>query len=267
MTHPVNEFFERQFAKEFTMLMTVLKAKTRINIQDIPVPFETPELTQKVIIRGIEDKKYSILNGRIVDRRKNNSIERDIYNNDGTIKGKQNYRAKEGNLLIVTEENLRLPFRYTPSDSGLEYVDYRMERNKRVFIYSVPKKYLYRLQQTVLVMSLNRRQAHLGGIRITLTNGHPMYLYVMSGVTLRMSEGVVPIASKAGVDYGKELGIIQKLWLDKGIIFNKSELNLTQPYQGEMNLGYKVFDPVTTYKGEDEFSIEERENMRKRGAY
>jgi hypothetical protein len=263
----VTEFFERHFAKEFRSLMMEYRAVTRLDIRKLPIPFKKPVLVEKLYVKGIEDERYSILNHTFVTKRAKNTIKRNIYRNNGEIKGETSYTAKEGNVLVVTEENLRLPFRYTPSDSSLEYVDYRVKDGVRSFIYSVPKKYLYKVQQTVLVLSQHSKRAHYGGVQIMLTNGHTVYLYIVGLKSIREAEGNVPLVMKTSIDYSKELNMLQQFWLSKGIIFPREMLDLETPIGGVTNLGYRVLEPTSDYVGIDEYSLEEREEMRKRSVY
>jgi len=263
----MNYFFERHFANEFKELMAEFRSQTSLNIRNLPIPFKKPVLVENLFVQGIEDEKYQILNNEYVIQRSKNSIKRYIYRNNGEIKGETTYTAKEGNLLVVTKENLRLPFRYVPSDSALEYVDYRVKDGERSFIYSVPKKYLYRTQQSALILCQNPKKSHYGGMQITLTNGHSVYVYIVPLRSVRETEGNIPLATKAGVDYSRELGILNDYWLKMGVIFNRELLELKTPVRDVTNLGYRVIEPTTAFVGIDEFSLAEREDMRKRSAY
>lgn len=263
----MSEFFDRHFAKEFKSLMSEFRAETSLNIRDLPIPFGKPTLVEKLFVKGIEDEKYKILNNKYVIKRKSNTIKRNIYRNNGEVKGVTNYSAKEGNVLVVTQENLRLPFRYVPSDSNLEYVDYRVKNGVRSFIYSVPRKYLYRTQQTALIMCQYPKRSHYGGVQLTLTNGYFIYLYIISLRSIRESAGNIPLVSKTGIDYSNELQLLQDYWLKQGIIFKKELLELEYPIKDITNLGYRVFEPTDEFRGTDEFSLEERYEMRRKSAY
>lgn len=264
----MSEFFDKQFTKEFKQLMTQFKNETRLNLRQLPIPFGKPVLVETLLVRGIKDEKYQILNDKYVVKRKVNTIKRNIYKNSGELKGSTNYKAKEGNVLIITDENLRLPFRYAPSDNKLEYVDYRVENSKRSFIYSVPKKYLYRTQQTALVLSQYTKRSHFGGIQMMLTNGHPVYLYIVPLRSVRKADGSIPILVKSSTDYRAELAKLQQAWLSRGIIFRRDLLELQSTMSGgSTNLGYKPIEPTLVYEGVDEYSLEEREEMRKTNPY
>lgn len=263
----VSEFFDKQFYKEFKSLMLEFRNETSLNVRNLPIPFKKPVLVEKLFVKGIEDDKYKILNNKFVIRRRKNTIKRYLYRNNGEIKGETNYTAKDGNVLVVTQDNLRLPFTYAPSDSRLEYVDFRTKEGVRTFIYSVPKEYLYRTQQTALVLCPYSKKSHFGGIQVTLTNGHTVYLYIVPLKSVRETEGNIPIVSKAGVDYSKEIQYLQVSWLKQGIIFPRRELELDTPVKEISNLGYRVFEPTIEYSGIDEFSLAERVDMQKRSAY
>ncbi|PHE64327.1 hypothetical protein COF68_05655 [Bacillus toyonensis] len=263
----MTEFLDKNFAKEFKQLMMELRNETSLNIRDLPTPFSKPALLDKVYVKGIEDEIYSKLNGKFVVRSKKSSITRNIYRNNGEIKTTTNYVAKEGNVLIITTENLRLPFRYKASDPKLEYVDFRESDGQRTFIYSIPKDYLYLTKQTALVLAQNTKRSHYGGLRLTLTNGYDIYLYIVSLNNVREREGNVPLVTKTGDDYREELDKLQNFWLQKAIIFPKNTLELDMPIKDTTNLGYKIIEPVDEYTGIDEYSIKERLEMRSKQAY
>lgn len=55
-----------------------------------------------------------------------------------------------------------------------------------------------------------------------LTNGHSIYLYIVSLGNVREREGNVPLITKTGNDYSVELQKLQEYWLQRGIIFLKT---------------------------------------------
>lgn len=263
----MTEFFDQQFAKEFKSVMNEMKAETSFSINQLPIPFDKPILTEKLLVKGIKDEKYQQLNNSFVTKRQNKSIKRNIYKNSGEVRSVVDYTAKEGNVLVVTKENLKLPFRYNARDGDLEYVDYRKDKGKRNFIYSVPLKYLYKTQQTVLVASLNPKRGHFGGIQIMLTIGYVIYLYIIPLKGMRKAEGSKPIATKIGVDYGRELKALTEHWSNTGVIFDKNMLELETPINGSYNLGFRVIEPTLEYDKVDEFSMQERSEMKRNQAY
>ncbi|MGF2715376.1 hypothetical protein ACQUY5_24495 [Bacillus cereus] len=263
----MTEFLDKHFHKEFKQLMMELRSETRFTVKQLPSPFSKPTLLNKVFIKGIEDEKYGKLNGKYAVIRKNNSIVRNVYHNNGEKKAETTYTAKEGNAIIITTENLQLPYRYRPTDKALEYIDYRETNGIRTFIYSIPKKYLYRTKQTALVLAQNTKRSHYGGLKLTLTNGHSIYLYIVSLGNVREREGNVALVTKTGNDYAVELQKLQEYWLQRGIIFPKNVLELEIPIGDTTNLGYKVLEAVEDYVGIDEFSISERTEMKARQAY
>ncbi|MEC2463415.1 hypothetical protein P9X10_00690 [Bacillus cereus] len=263
----MTEFLDKQFAKEFNQLMMEMRNETTFNLKQLPTPFPKPQLMKKVLIKGIEDEMYGKLNNKLVVIRKSNSIVRKIYHNNGQVKSETNYTAKEGNALIVSSETLNLPFRYKASDKDLEYIDYQNTSTGRAFIYSIPKRYLYQTKQTALVLAQNTKRTHYGGLELTLTNGHHIYLYIVSLSNVRDREGNVPLVTKPGIDYSEELNKLQLEWLRRGIIFPKSYLELEMPIANRTNLGYRTLEPIEDYVGVDEFSMKERQEMKARQAY
>ena len=247
--------------------MAEFRSEMTLNVKNLPIPFKKPVLVEKLFVKGIEDDKYSILNNHYVVKRKQNSMKRNLYKNNGEVRGETNYTAKEGNLLVVTQDNLRLPFKYEPTDNRLEYVDFQVNQGVRSFIYSVPKEYLYRTQQTALILCQNQKKSHYGGMQITLTNGHSIYLYITSLRSIRETEGNIALVTKVGIDYTKELAFLQKKWLEKGIIFPREALELEHVVNDTTNLGYKTFQSTMDFKGVDDFNLKEREEMRKKSAY
>ena len=148
---------------------------------------------------------------------------------------------------IATEININVPAKYKVSGENFEFVDYQERTNndgskERKYIYLIPKKYLYKINQTALVFSWRKLPKTYSGVALSLTNGSILYIHI-----LPYRVGIKPanyriVHCKTTDDYTDELQKLRDYWLKIGFIFDPNQCELMEPYKDRDNMAYQRLD-------------------------
>ena len=255
---------EELFFKEFNAMVLSLRAYNGpVNIYDIPLPdvhFHR-ELHEIAYIQGINTKYYNKLN----------DSEALIWKEGKLKRRKFDYRGEymldtEGNVLteevtlpqdciaVVSEIQIGVPYKFKTEES-FAYVDMVKRNDKIYYVYIVPKKYCYKINQTALVLNTNKMRVYYQGIGLTLKNGSVIYLYVIPYKPTQKEKGYRVLCSHTDVDYTNEFVAIRDYWLQNNYMFNPALCNLYEGTKGRNNAAMIEFPTVL-----DEY---ERFNMEK----
>ena len=249
------------FAKEFLKAMKDLKATYGYQeLNSIPIPDELKnvfigaESFNKVFISNINDEYYGKLSNTEALLLKGYDLRKRKYDHKSEF-----MRDKNGNIIyidvpcpnkcygIATDINISVPAKYKVKNEHFEFVDYQERttkdgRKERKYIYIVPKKYLYKINQTALVFSWRKLPKTYAGVALFLRNGSVLYVHIIP-----YKVGIKPanyriVHCKTTDDYSKELEILRDYWLKIGYIFNPDQCELTEPYKDRDNMAYQRLD-------------------------
>lgn len=255
---------EELFFKEFNAMVLALRAYNGpINIYDMPLPDVNfhRELHEIAYIQGINTEYYNKLN----------DSEALIWKEGKLKRRKFDYRGEymldsEGNVLteevtlpqdciaVVSEIQIGVPYKFK-TEEPFAYVDMVKRNDKIYYVYIVPKKYCYKINQTALVLNTNKMRVYYQGIGLTLKNGSVIYLYVIPYKPTQKEKGYRVLCSHTDVDYTNEFVAIRDYWLQNNYMFNPALCNLYEGTKGRNNAAMIEFPTVL-----DEY---ERFNMEK----
>ena len=255
---------EELFFKEFNAMVLSLRAYNGpINIYDMPLPDVNfhRELHEIAYIQGINTEYYNKLN----------DSEALIWKEGKLKRRKFDYRGEymldsEGNVLteevtlpqdciaVVSEIQIGVPYKFK-TEEPFAYVDMVKRNDKIYYVYIVPKKYCYKINQTALVLNTNKMRVYYQGIGLTLKNGSVIYLYVIPYKPTQKEKGYRVLCSHTDVDYTNEFVAIRDYWLQNNYMFNPALCNLYEGTKGRNNAAMIEFPTVL-----DEY---ERFNMEK----
>lgn len=249
------------FVREFTKMMQERKAITGVrNLSDIPLPPEAinfkVENHDKVVIRGINDEYFGKLNEK----------EHSLWSKGALYKRKYDYKGefirdkKTGDYVyeqvtcpqdcvaIISDIQLQVPLKYKPSETFI-YVDYKSRQNPITggtdikYVYIIPKKYCYKMQQTALVLSWNRLRVYFSGVQISLVNGHTLYMYSIPYKPTKTDRNYRVLHCKTSEDYTQEIKAISQYWIRTGIMFNPA-ICTVDFIKGRDNMAYMQLNGV-----------------------
>ena len=237
------------FAKEFIKMMHDMKANNinRFNITDIsqiPLPEDLArnfiiERFNKVALSDIEEKYYSKLNNREVIYLKGEKLSKRKFD----YKGNFMKDKKTGNIIrepvtcpsdcvaIASEISIGVPLKYKCKTGNFKYVDYAEQKEgngvRRKYIYLIPKKYVYELNQTALVLSWNKQHKFYTSFAIALKTGDYLYVSVVPyNPKKETSFKYRVIHSKVDLDYSYEINRLVEFWISLGIAFDYRKCEL-----------------------------------------
>lgn len=247
---------EEIFYKEFNLMMNQLRGYNGYkDLSEVPLPpdvkFNGALRKERVEIYGITDQYYGKLNNSEAMLWDKGALNRRTFNHNGEfIKNKngdyilEDVPVHHGCTAIVSDIQIGVPNRYS-NNEGFDYVDYIEKDGVCKYIYIVPKKYLYKIQLTALVLSWNKLHSYYTGEQVSLTNGHYLYIYVVP-YKKTVSNRVRVLSCKASDDYNDEVRAMQNYWVQNGIMFNPKDCELTEFVKGRENLAYQILDGVLT---------------------
>lgn len=238
------------FYKEFNVMMQDLKGMVgSCNLQDIPLPEQVKsfiiEKRKKVVIKGIEEEHYNNLNETEAYLWGTSSLKRRKFDYKGEY-----MKDKDGNYImedvvcprdctaIISDTVIGVPYKFKPKEQFL-YVDILDAPTRQMYIYIVPKKYLYMVKQTALVLSWNKLRRFYSGIGVALQNGYTLYMYIVPYNPMSSATNYKVLATKTSVDYNKELNIIKNFWIQNNIMFNPDWCVLDEHIRGRVNMAYE----------------------------
>lgn len=247
------------FYKEFNQMLSQRKAQCGVvGLYDLVLPDDVAngkiDTHEKVFINGITDEYYSKLNNteNILLSRPN--LKRRKFDYKGEfIKKDDNFVYEEvdvhtGCVAIISKEKLGVPLKYKPNDD-FTYVDMISKATEsgevdRRYIYILPKKYCYKLNQVALVISLNKMRVYYNGISMALQNGNVIYLYTIPYKPSKSERSYRCIGTKTSLDFSQELNSIRDFWLKNNILFDYQSCELYEGVKGRSNVAYEEFPQV-----------------------
>lgn len=242
-------------------MMHELKAESGpVDLYSIPMPESlrhklVVEKRDMVTISTIEDEYYGKLGNTVALLWGKGKLMRRKYDYKGEF-----ITDKNGNFIwkdvtcpnncvaIVSDKSIGVPTDHKCSEP-FEYVDMvtKEEAGKKIhkFVYIVPRKYCYKINQTALVLSFTKLRVYYFGVALAMQNGHTLYVYT---IPYKPTQGTYHnyriLMSKPSLSYEEELAEIQKYWLENNIIFNASQCEMVEQVRGITNTAVQVQDTV-----------------------
>lgn len=244
---------EELFFKEFNAMVLALRAYNGpVNIYDMPLP-DIPfhrELHEIAYIQGIETEYYNKLNeseaiiwkeGKL-KRRKFDYRGEYMTDSDGNVITEE-VTLPQDCIAVVSEIRIGVPYKFK-TEEPFAYVDMVKRDDKIYYVYIVPKKYCYKINQTALILNTNKMRVYYQGIGLTLKNGSIVYLYVIPYKPTQKEKGYRVLCSHTNIDYSKEFVAIRDYWLQNNYMFNPALCNLYEGTKGRNNAALIEFPTV-----------------------
>lgn len=124
-----------------------------------------------------------------------------------------------GSIVIVSKENLRLPYGYKTNEDGFGYIDVVLNNGVKEFLYYIPKKYLYLTNQTALALSV-KNMKNFSGMGYVTWNFGVVYLHVIPYNVNRKYVGTKILKTSHGLNYAREVKNIVDFWQKNNIVPN-----------------------------------------------
>lgn len=246
---------EELFVREFKDSVKVVGNK---DIYSLPLPKECESWsvsgTDEFMIKGVEDDCFSKLNNTIVKRvpkgyvakrRVIDKAKRSYKTNDDGSFVYEDYQVPAGSLAVISNKNIELPYkRYIKPTGGFGYIDYIDYQGTICYVYTIPKEYLYKINQTALAISVKNMKNYSSIGFLTWDSG-VIYIHVIPYSSTSKYTGTRILRTGRSTDYNKEVHLISDFWQSIGIIPN---IELSNLQSGE-NLSIK-----STVVGFEEYS-------------
>ena len=141
-------------------------------------------------------------------------------------------------------------YRYKQAEGEYMYVDCIEDGfgGTPDYYYIIPRNKVYKANSTALIISLNKRGAqslHYSGMRVALTNGYYVYVYVIPFKPSKVMQKPYRIVNvKIGADYSYELQQLFDYWNNCGAVFPYEMCEADGTYKGISNMGYYEYPPT-----------------------
>lgn len=252
--------FDEMFYKEFQAMLLKRKAMSSMfSLGQLEVPTSehigTVCNVTKGIVKGVTDEYYGKLNNSEVVILPRMNLTRKKVGSNGRPIIKENRVVTEevdvphSCVAIVSTQRLGVPFKYQSKEKFI-YVDVIKDKKGVLnYIYIIPRKYCYKLNQVALVLSLNKMRAYYGGMSLALQNGVTVYLYTIpykpksNGVS-NQNRTYRILSTKTDVNFDKELNEILNLWGRNRYIFDFNMCTLSESVKGRGNVAFENFAPT-----------------------
>lgn len=246
---------ESIFIRELKSAITLQGSK---DIYSIPLPSTYDWVIdgrEALAIKGIEDEYYSKLNGKTVYRVPNSQVgkriidpvTRDFKKDENGVYIMQPYVIPKSCYVIASSEVLGLPFKYSSKFGNFDYVDFvTSSSGKTEFLYAIPTKYLYKINQVALALSVKSMKNYQGMGYTTWDKG-VIFLHIIPynpncnytgtrilfvGTSLNMSDRI-----KSIVDYWQEIELIPTV----SLCYTEMGENLILK---QTSIGYDSYEPL-----------------------
>lgn len=261
----LEEVFIREFKQSIRM------SKKDKNIYSLPLPegSEAWEVSGSVVyaVKGITSDTgglYTKLNksfGKripknvVPSKRKVDLVTRNFMKDSSGKFIYEDVKIPTNSIVIVSKENLELPFNYKAPFEGFGYIDFIGFGADKEYLYYIPKSCVYETNQTALALSVKNMKNFSGKGYLTWDYG-TVYLHIVPYKPNTNYVGTKILKTGLNLNYSKEIKSIIDYWIAEGVIPNIalcetiSEGNLVMK---PTNVGYYDYTPVS------ELSVGEKE--------
>lgn len=207
-------------------------------------------------IKGIEEEYFSLLNKTMVKQLpKKYEVKRRIIDKATKSFKKdesgsfvyEDIQVPTASAVVISDVQIGLPYKqYVNPPKGYMYVDFTVDKGSKVYIYALPKDYLYKVNQTALVVSVKDMKNFWGRGYLTWDSGK-VFLHVIPYNPNAKYVGSKILKTGTTLDYSSEVKEIIDYWQKVNLIPN---VNLCALSTGE-NLclkstvvGYDSYIPI-----------------------
>lgn len=247
----LDEIFFKEF-KEMSQQRVAISGA--LSLYDLPLPkyfTGKVDIHKRVFLAGIRDEYYSKLNKSEpiywtkpnLRRRKFGAGGVFLKDRNGNIVTEQ-VTLPQSCIAVASDRSIRVPLKHV-SEEGFEYVDCLSRKKndgtvERLFIYIIPKKYCYLVNQLALVLSLNKLRNFYYGQEMVLQSGHTVYLYVIPFKSSSVDRPYRILMTKTVNNFSQEIDGIMKFWLNAKILYPVELTALSEPVRDTYNVAYRV---------------------------
>lgn len=248
---------EQIFVQEFKQMQAQLRANNPMfDMYSLAVPKESlGDIVKKdmVYIKGIDEEYYNTLN----------NTEALIWSHGKLCRRKFDYKGEyirddKGNyvtqdvvlphecIAIISTVKIGVPVKFKPK-KAFEYVDCvsrpKADGTKEMcYVYIVPREYCYKLNQTALVMSMNKLRTYYSGASLSLRNGYTLFLYVIPyKPTSTRAKNYRVLATKTDIDYSQEINTLLSNWVNSGVLYQPQMCELYEGLEGKTSVAIEEF--------------------------
>ena len=207
------------------------------------------EKKNKVFIGNIQDNYFSKLSGTEQILWGTSNIRARVYDYKGNIRldknGNPMYKevtVPSDALVILADIPLGVPGDYKSSESFMVIDVVTTKSGSKKYIYTIPKKYCYSLNQTALVLSYNKINKFYSGVALAFTTGRYIYLYVIPYKPTSGQTSFRVLKTKTSEDYTDEITLLKDYWVYRNMIFNPDYCVMTEGIKGRENMAYERLD-------------------------
>ena len=242
---------EHIFAKEFKQMSQQRAAMTgAFTLDALAVPKFSHGIDNKrrVLIMGISDEYYGKLNKEEVIYWARPNLKRRKFGAGGAFlkdsSGKliiEDVPLTQGCIAVISKTRIGVPLKHKPQDD-FQYVDCYCKNGQACsYVYIIPKKYCYTLNQCALVISLNRLRSYYAGYSVTLQSGHTVYVYVVPYNPLRESYHYRVLVTKTSCNFKEEFNQLLQFWIKNNMAYQIADTALSEPVNGTFNVAFQEY--------------------------
>lgn len=260
---------ERVFIKEFKR--SIRSARINKNIYNVPLPEEIKNWGisggEVYAIKGISSEGAGLFanlsktlvkklpKGMVASRRKTDLVTRNFVKDSNGRFIYEDVKIPQGSIVVLSDVNLNLPYKYKPNEEGFGYIDFVMNGLSKEFLYYVPKKYLYQTNQTALALSVKNMKNFFGMGYVSWKFG-TIYLHIIPYKPNQQYVGTKILKTSHKVNYEKEVKTIVDYWIANDVIPNIALCNTIDEGNLVLKPTSKGFD---SYEPLEELSLGEKE--------
>lgn len=206
-----------------------------------------------VYIKGIDEEYYNNLNNTEAMIWSHGKLCRRTFDYKGEyIKDENgNYVTKDVTLpheciAVISTVKIGVPVKFKPK-KPFEYVDCIARQlpdgtKETCYVYIIPREYCYKLNQTALVMSMNKLRTYYSGASLALRNGYTLYLYVVPyRPTTNRARSYRVLSTKTDINYSREIGNLMQYWLEQGVLYQPQLCELFEGLEGKNSVAIEEF--------------------------
>lgn len=249
---------EDLFIREFRSAVSNVGYK---DIYKVPLPPSSDNWkvsgTDLYAVKGIEGSNYSFLNKTIVKRLPKDSVAKRrvidkatrsyAIGEDGKFKY-EDYQVPSGSVVVLSTVNIGLSYKEykRPIKDGYGYIDFVQRGNIVEYMYVLPKKVLYKVNQTALALSVKNMKNFSGSGYMTWNMGM-IFLHVIPYKPNSKYEGTRILKTGYWTNFDADIRTITDYWQQMGVIPNLALCNISDgtniATKGTI-VGYESYVPV-----------------------
>lgn len=176
-----------------------------------------------------------------------------------------------GSIYICTPKSLQLPYNYK-SKAGYTYVDfYKDSNNKKVFVYAIPKQFVYPIQQLALVITKRTKIKAFemvpyntwiyGKVALCVIPYNPKEQYALHSTKVLATAYGYDVDSVYEKNFKDKVDKIISVWIKANVIGKPEDFEMEDDWGESMNLiidQSKVTLKKSEYKGISEKNLIEQ---------